>query len=195
MGSKASTCFNREVTRSWLKRQNLSPLKGCLLRPIADFEEELIGWGKTMQVCVEIIHYMRAHYLQFNSQKKLKTHLKTKLPELETPMDKAMQKQLLSFVGEQQSEFYLPKERWPASNEVIESIFGKQKFIERDQSGNGFTGLILAMAAIVSTLSDEIIKKAMMSFSTKDVIDWCKKQIGQSVQAKQREVYSSFNEE
>ncbi len=166
-----------------------------LLGPITDFKEELIRWGETMKVCVEVTHYMRSKYLQSNSQKKLKTHLKDKLPELETPMAQAMQKQLLSFVGEQQSECYLPKERLPASSEVIESVFGKQKFIERDQSGNGFTGLVLAIGAIVSTLSDEIIKKAMTSVSTKEVITWCKKQIGQSVQAKQREVFSSFVEE
>ncbi len=161
-----------------------------LLGPITDFEEELISWGETMQVCVKVTHYMRSNYLQSNSQKKLKAYLTAQLPELETPMAQAMQKQLLSFVGEQQSECYLPKERLPASSEVIESVIGKQKFIERDQSSNGFTGLVLVMGAIVSTLSDEIIKKAMTSVSTKDVIDWCKKQIGQSVQAKQREVFS-----
>jgi len=78
---------------------------------------------------------------------------------------------------------------------VIESVFGKQKFIERDQSGNGFTGLVLAMGAIVSTLNNDIIKKAMISVSTKDVMTWCKKQRGQSVQEKQREDFSSFNKE
>jgi len=78
---------------------------------------------------------------------------------------------------------------------VIESVFGKQKFIERDQRGNGFTRLVLAMGAIVSTLSNDVIKKAMTSVSTNDVMTWCKKQRGQSVQAKQREAFSSFNKE
>jgi len=98
-------------------------------------------------------------------------------------------KKLISFIGEQQAQCY-PKEKLPASSEVIESIFGKQKYIDRDQSGNGFTGLVLTIGAIVSTLSDEIIKTAMTSVSTKDVLEWCKKHIGQSVQAKRNGLFS-----
>jgi len=34
-------------------------------------------------------------------------------------------------------------ERLPGSSEVIESIFGKLKYLEKSQSTNGFTGLIV----------------------------------------------------
>jgi hypothetical protein len=40
-----------------------------------------------------------------------------------------------------------PFRRDGISSEVIESIFGKLKYLEKSQSTNGFTGLILSIAA------------------------------------------------
>ncbi|VAX03050.1 hypothetical protein MNBD_GAMMA19-889, partial [hydrothermal vent metagenome] len=99
-------------------------------------------------------------------------------------------RELLAFVGKQQTECYYENEKLPPSSEVIESVFGKQKYIEKDQSGNGFTGLILAIGAIVSTVSDDLIKNALASVSTKDVIKWCKDNIGETVQSKRLGVFA-----
>ena len=95
-----------------------------------------------------------------------------------------MQRELLAFIGEQQAECDYESEKLPISSEVIESVFGKQKYIEGEQSGHGFSGFILAIGAIVSTLSDDIIKNALASVSTKNVIKWCKDNMGETVQSK-----------
>mgnify|MGYP006944864216 CR=1 FL=1 len=157
---------------------------------IIEFKEDIIAWSEMIHVCDEVMNYMRTQYLESNSKRKLEIHLKKKITELNTVMGKTIRKELIKFVSEQQAECYYPKEKLIASSEVIESIFGKQKFIERDQSGNGFTGLILAIGAIVSTLNDDIIKKAMTSVSTKKVIEWCKDNIGKTVQAKRLNAFS-----
>jgi hypothetical protein len=43
------------------------------------------------------------------------------------------------------------------------------------------------MAAMVSTTTVEVVQKALETVPTQKVIDWCKKNIGQSVQAKRKE--------
>ena len=62
--------------------------------------------------------------------------------------------------------------------------------VEQEQSKNGFTGLLLGIGAIVSTTNSEVIKNALETVRTKDVVKWCKEKIGESVQARRRRVFS-----
>ena len=84
-----------------------------------------------------------------------------------------------------------PDERLIGSSEVLESIFGKLKRLEQDQAKTGFTGLVLSVAAMVSTTTTEVIQNALESVRTKKVIEWCKKTLGQSVPAKRKEAFAS----
>ena len=110
--------------------------------------------------------------------------LKKSLEELALPdsADEFIQKIILHV--EKESSFAKPMERLLGSSEIIESIFGKQKNIEKQQSKNGFTGLILSIAAFTSKTTINVIKTAMESVKTKTVIEWHKNNIGKSVQAK-----------
>jgi len=54
------------------------------------------------------------------------------------------------------------------------------------------TNLLLSTAAIVSTTTEDVVKKAMETVRTKDVLDWCKKNIGQSVQSMRKEAFAFY---
>jgi hypothetical protein len=99
--------------------------------------------------------------------------------------------QTLAFVEEESSKAK-PDERLLGSSEVIESLFGKLKGIEQDQAKSGFTNLLLSAAAIVSKTTDEVVEKAMKAVRTKEVLDWCKKNIGQSVQSMRKEAFAFY---
>jgi hypothetical protein len=77
------------------------------------------------------------------------------------------------------------------SSDVIESVLGKMKRLERDQSKNGFS-LLLSLSAIVAITTTAVIQKALETVSTKQVWDWCHQTLGQSVQSKRREVLASL---
>lgn len=74
------------------------------------------------------------------------------------------------------------------SSEVIESVFGKLKRLEKDQAKNGFTSMVLSIAAMVSSTTKEIIEKAMETVPTKKISEWCSEHIGQSVQSKKKSI-------
>jgi len=82
-------------------------------------------------------------------------------------------------------------ERLLGSSEIIESLFGKQKYIEKEQSRSGFTGLLLALPALVSETSESVMRKALESTPTKFVINWYRKNIIKSVQAKRVEAFKT----
>ena len=67
-----------------------------------------------------------------------------------------------------------PNKRLLGSSEIIDSVLGKTKRLEQDQSKSGFTGLILATAAIVSHTTQEVVAKAMEIVITKKVLEWIK---------------------
>lgn len=68
------------------------------------------------------------------------------------------------------------------SSEILESLFGKIKYMEREQRAFGFTSLILAAMAAVGPLDKKIVAEAMGSVKRSDIDRWAAQEIDQSVQ-------------
>ena len=75
-----------------------------------------------------------------------------------------------------------PDERFVASSEILESSFGKLKRIERDQSQDGMTGLVLALGAMVDTWSEDDLKQALEATPEKKVDNWVNRVLGHTMQ-------------
>ena len=84
-------------------------------------------------------------------------------------------------------------ERFVASTEVLESSFGKLKRLEQDQSGDGITGLALAMGVIVGTLSDADLKEALEAVPQKKADGWIERKIGKTMQWFRRQFFQTAN--
>lgn len=96
-----------------------------------------------------------------------------------------IQEEVLSFVKTQCNKAQT-NEKLLGSTEVLESLFGRQKYLEKEQSRSGFTGLILSISAFVSTTTKEVIASAMESVPTKTIRDWVKEKIGNTVQSNRK---------
>jgi len=96
---------------------------------------------------------------------------------------------LLDFIA-QEAKKAKGNERLLGSSEVIESVFGKYKQLEHDQSKSGFTGYLLSIAASVSTTTEDVIRKALETVRTKKVHEWFEKNMGRSVQSIKAELNS-----
>jgi len=102
-------------------------------------------------------------------------------------------KEVVAFVAEQ-AACLRPRERLPASTEVLESCFGKLKEIEKDQAKNGFTGLVLSLGAVVGQTTTKMVRWALENCSVNNVREWCRENLGTTVQAQRRLVYASVEE-
>ena len=100
-----------------------------------------------------------------------------------------MREQLIGFVTDESAKVR-QGERLPGTTEVVESCFGKLKALEDGQSKSGFTGLVLSLGAMVSTWTAETISEALERCRVKDVLDWCGRMLGQSVQSQRKQAYS-----
>ena len=82
----------------------------------------------------------------------------------------------------------MPNECFLGSSELLETIFGKIKYIEQEQRAFGFTSIVLSAIASVGPLNTDIINEAMREVKRSYVDDWVEKNIGKSIQAGRREI-------
>ncbi|TWT66021.1 hypothetical protein CA85_28820 [Allorhodopirellula solitaria] len=100
-----------------------------------------------------------------------------------TEMGAELIRQTMEFLEVQQSRCHASLGKLPGVSEVIESLFGKGKRLEGQQSRSGFTAQLLAMAACVVNITEELIGEAFASVSTASVSDWQTEKLGPSVQS------------
>ena len=98
---------------------------------------------------------------------------------------------LIDFLHEQ-SKIVPVGQVWIGSSEIIESLFGKLKCLEHDQSKGGFTSLVLGAAACVGKVDVDVVKAAMQQVKTTDVEGWTKSQMGATLLSKRRQALGSW---
>ncbi len=154
---------------------------------VTRFRQQLDEWGELLQIITTTESFVRQQGLTHGSHTKLKSRLPSRFY---TERTKKVCTDLLAFVAQEEAKA-MPNERLLGSSEVIESVLGKLKRLEHDQAKSGFTGLLLSVSAMVSTTTAQIVKQALEAVPTKHVLAWCKKHLGQSVQAKRRSAFPS----
>jgi hypothetical protein len=75
-----------------------------------------------------------------------------------------------------------PGEKLVGSTEVLESTFGKMKRLEGSYAGDGFTGLCLAMGAIVEKRTEDELRDALEAVPKKEAQSTIQRLLGTTVQ-------------
>lgn len=153
---------------------------------ITDFRQPLLEWNELLTLVTLTENFVRQRGLYQAAP----AELELCLPLVHTPRAQKVRTELMIFVTQEAAKTR-PNERLVGSSEVIESVLGKLKYLERDQAKSGFTGLVLGVCAGVSSLSQAVIQKALETVSTQKVLDWCKENLGPSVQAKRRQAFDT----
>jgi hypothetical protein len=146
--------------------------------------EEWSRWEATVRGSVE---FVRTRGLSCSCQLDLSARLQA-LP-LEQ-RDDVLAAELCEFVGEQ-SQAARPGERLVGSTEVLESVFGKWKALERQESRNGITSLVLTLGSLVGQWPVSRIKAALEATPVKHVVEWCQKHLPSSVQSQRRLAFAA----
>ncbi len=105
---------------------------------------EWARWEATVRHSVE---FFRTQGLYRGCERDLETHLKRR-PAAER--HRRLEAEMYQF-AQVQSEQARPGERLVGSTEVIESVFGKWKNLERQESSSGITTLVLGLGSLIGT--------------------------------------------
>jgi hypothetical protein len=105
------------------------------------------------------------------------------LPAAVTDSGCQLRSQLVAFVRGECAK--LPAGRSsPGSSEVIESLIGKGKRLEGQQSRSGFTRYVLGLAASVATPTASLLESVSETVGIKHVTRWLTEHLSQSLQSK-----------
>jgi hypothetical protein len=181
-----------QIVEPLQKKRELSHEEKKIIEKLGEimrFKKSLHVWKEMMNVISVTESLVRKEGYTSNTYGELQTKFDETGACPKSREAQCVKNELESFVQEQQ-KLCREGERLPGSSEVIESVFGKQKFLEGEQSKSGFTGLLLGIGALVSSTSDAVIKTALETVKTTDVLKWSKEHIGSSLQSKRKSAFS-----
>ena len=120
---------------------------------LRQYDESLDAWQSLLQTANVTLESLRVRGYHREAAAELRDALH---PVATSERAQRVADDLVKFVQEQ-SEQARPGERLPASTEVLESLIGKGKRLEGQQSQGGFTKSVLAMAATLAEgLTDSV---------------------------------------
>lgn len=149
---------------------------------IEEFTDAIEQWQRLLAIVEQVVHYVRWEGYHRDAAREMEQRLADLRGDA---LGDQLIEELTEFVRDQ-SQAAMPDERLLGSTECLESLIGKGKRLEGQQSRSGFTKMILGMAASVVTPTFHAIQSALAAVKTKDLHAWAIENLGQSVQAKRR---------
>jgi hypothetical protein len=174
---------DRKINSKEFNADNVKQKLGWLL----EFKDDLGRWNTILSIATTTEHFVRKNGFYNDAVIDLDKVFNSLISSENTTTNK-FKKDVVAYVKSESTKAH-PNERLPGSSEIIESLFGKQKFIEKEQARSGFTGLLLALPALVSKTTEEVIRNAINSTPVKKVHDWYSENIKSSVQSKRKKAF------
>ncbi len=152
---------------------------------LRDYREPLRQWERAMHVVETVETLVRREGYHAASE----AQLIERLPSVETgSLADRLRGELLGFVKEQALQAS-PSERLPGSSEVLESIIGKYKSLQGEQSQFGVTGMLLAIGAFVGHLTVGGIRTALQTIKGTELEAWQDTNLGSTIQSQRKRAF------
>jgi len=146
---------------------------------VESLADSLAGWSELIDLCQQTCSTVR----RWGYAPGVVEKVDQVLPSVLTARGRELRSQLIAFVRGECAK--LPAGcSAPGSSEVIESLIGKGKRLEGQQSQSGFTHYVLALAASVATPTALLLETVAKTVGFKHLNQWLTKHLPQTLQAK-----------
>ena len=136
-------------------------------------------WEATIRTAVNLI---RSAGLSAGCEEELQRRLTSRPP---SERHARLEDELIQFV-KKQSAGLQGRERLVGSTEVLESLFGKWKTLERQESQSGITSQALSLGVLVGKWPVARMLQGLLEVGVKHVASWCATNLPRSVQSQRR---------
>ncbi|MCK5905150.1 MAG: hypothetical protein KAG86_07685 [Gammaproteobacteria bacterium] len=186
-GNKTLQLLNSDIEFSEAEKEKLPKLDWLKAQ-----DENLKQWTEHLEVITLAEQWVRKKGIIREGGEALKECYQQALPELHHANSIFLKESLIDFVKTQGSACNYGGKQL-GSSEIIESVFGKQKYLERNYAKEGFSSLILGIGALVGKITVDTVKEALSSTPVKIVTKWCKDELGETLQSKKIKAYSEID--
>ena len=154
---------------------------------IIPFRADLAEWKAILDLVEKTETYVRTQGLFQGCDQGLRSLLR--LAPQPTERTIRMRWSLIEYVLDESLKAK-PGEQLLGSSEVIESVFGKFKYMQREHEKGSLTGMVLAIPAMVSQTTQDVVLRALEAVPVQQVRTWIKETFGKSPQVKRKEAFS-----
>jgi hypothetical protein len=151
------------------------------------YRESIERWSRWEATVGTSVAFVRTHGLSQGCDSALQLELE-QLPS--ESYDEGLAKVQLEFVRESSRQTRVG-ELLVGSSEVLESVFGKWKTVEHQESKSGITSLVLSLGTLLGPWPASRIKEALEATPVKHVVSWCQKFLPQSVQSQRQAAFAN----
>jgi hypothetical protein len=150
---------------------------------LREYCPQLRRWREMLDVIETTEHYVRHEGIH----RQAADELAVLLPKPRSTAARSLRQQLLAFI-QQEAQQAGKGEHLLGSSEVLESIIGKFKCVAGERGQHGLTGMVLSIGALVGHVTVEAVQAALADVSNQNVWDWCKTNLGTTVQSLRRRI-------
>jgi hypothetical protein len=147
---------------------------------VREYDESLRAWGEQHALVQATLSHVRVEGL-FERGLTLLEQEWTSLPSSDHPVTAALRHRLRAYVS-RHGRAAGAGERLVGSTEVLESAFGVQKRLSRDQSKSGLTSASVGLGAVLGSLLAEQMSEELGRVPEKAVSSWAKRWFSKTVQ-------------
>ena len=157
---------------------------------LRSFAAELTQWSACQEVIDLSLEMINTQGLDRESPERLRLVLKSQLANSNSASNPALQlaKKLLTWV-EQTASSLRPGDRAWLSTEILESLFGRFKRLERQHSKGGFTRLIAALPTLCRTVDASLVRRRFKEANAKTLKSWLAGTLAQTLTARRNLAY------
>lgn len=153
---------------------------------VEQYEDDIGVWQECQDVVSVSLTFINEQYLFKGAADGLRSVIGD---SLEHGKSKELARRLIDFVHDAEQHLRAG-ERLPMSTEILESVFGLYKQLERQQSKSGFTSLLACLPALRKPTTSEGVSNAFGRVSATDVKAWVKKHFGSTVTSRRNAAYA-----
>ncbi len=153
---------------------------------VEHYEDDIGVWQECQEVVSVSLTFINEQYLFKGAAESLRSVIGD---SLEHDKSKQLAGRLIDFVHDAEQQLR-DGERLPMSTEILESVFGLYKQLERQHSKSGFTSLLACLPALLKPTTPTGVIDAFGRVLAKDVQAWVKKHFGSTVTSRRTAAYA-----
>lgn len=166
---------------------------------LREYARELSCWNECQQVIDLALSVLNAEGLSKASLGKLEQSLGPWLGPVASPGKRSVDcpavglaQDLYRFVAESVDRLHCDWPRAWLSTEILESLFGRFKQVERQHSRGGFTRLIAAIPVLCRQVDASLIRHRFPTTKAKNLKAWLKATLGTSLTSRRNAAYLRY---
>lgn len=153
---------------------------------VEQYEDDIGVWQECQDIVSVSLTFINEQYLFKGAADGLRSLIGDSLVH---DKSKELARRLIAFVHGAEQHLRAG-ERLPISTEILESVFGLYKQLERQHSKSGFTSLLACLPALLKPTTPEGVSDAFIRVSAKDVKAWVTKHFGSTVTSRRNAAYA-----